>query len=335
MWSRCGCVSTTAASRRTPRPRSCCATFASGGPWSTRIAPSGTWSSAASPCPTSRNVIRSPVGGGSFALGKELPDQQRRHDRRGAGDRGWATPARQPLQGEERERRPEQDADRRAGADLSERQPAHEPRAGGDVGGDPAVQERERERRRRQQRLEQRAHEREAEQRADRQGDEHVREQRVDRHAPELEPQDRRGGRSARGRDRERVAQPVGQRVALEREPQPRHQQEDRSHGRERELEAGLEQARRGPGEQDRRAERQEVPAVARPRQRARPARPARPRPRPGRRTAASRPRARSAAIAAIATTSAASRGIPSSQASPSTPSARNVMFCPETARRW
>jgi hypothetical protein len=74
---------------------------------------------------------------------------------------------------------------------LSERQPAHEPRASGDVGSDPAVQERERKCGRWQQRLEQRAHEREAEQRAHRQGDQHVRKQRVDRHAPELEPQDR------------------------------------------------------------------------------------------------------------------------------------------------
>ena len=48
---------------RTPRRRSCPLTSASGGPSSTSTAPSGTCTSVPSPCPTSRNVTRSPVGG--------------------------------------------------------------------------------------------------------------------------------------------------------------------------------------------------------------------------------------------------------------------------------
>ncbi len=140
-------------------------------------------------------------------------------------------------------------------------------RAGSDIGRDPAVQPPERDRRRREQRLDQRADERHAEQRADRQRDEHVRRERVDRDAAELQPEDRRRRRAARGRDGEGVAQPVAERVALERTAQRRQQQEDRADGGERELKARLEQARGCPGQQHGRPERQEVPAVARPRE--------------------------------------------------------------------
>ena len=104
MWSRCGCVSTSAASRRTPSPRSWRATSASGGPWSTSTAPSGTWSRIASPWPTSRNVIRRPGRRRQARLREELPGEQRRQRRRDARDRQRPPPPRQAL--EERAARP-------------------------------------------------------------------------------------------------------------------------------------------------------------------------------------------------------------------------------------
>ena len=83
----------------------------------------------------------------------ELPDEQRRHDRRGAGERRGR-----------RQRGSRCRAGARAASRGGRRPPSPEPicangspptsRAhGGDVGGEPAVQPRERERRRRQQRL--------------------------------------------------------------------------------------------------------------------------------------------------------------------------------------
>ena len=53
-------------------------------------------------------------------------------------------------------------------------------------------------------------------------------------------------------------------RVALERKPELWQQQEDRADGGERELEARLEQGGRGPRQQDRRTQGEEVPAIAR-----------------------------------------------------------------------
>lgn len=197
---------------------------------------------------------------------RQLPGEECRDERRRERDRGRAAPARQPLEPEQRERDGEQERDREAGVDLRERESRDGLGAGGDVRGEPPVQPRERERCRRQHRRQQRPDERGPEQRRDRERDEHVREERPQRHAPELEPQDRGGGRPAGGRDGERVADPGRHRVALERRLHARHDDEDGCDGGERELEARLEQRRRRPGEQDGRADGEEVPAVARPR---------------------------------------------------------------------
>src|SRR5438270_11308971 len=43
---------------------------------------------------------------------------------------------------------------------------------------------------------------------------------------------------------------------------EPRYEQEDRAHGRERELEPGIEQRVRVPGEEDDRADEEQMPAV-------------------------------------------------------------------------
>ena len=79
-----------------------------------------------------------------------------------------------------------------------------------------------------------------------------------------MQPEDRSGGRAARGGERENRGEPRRERVALEPRLDPGDEHEDGRHGRERELEAGLEQAVRIPREQDGSADEQEVPAVAR-----------------------------------------------------------------------
>ena len=78
----------------------------------------------------------------------------------------------------------------------------------------------------------------------------------------ELEPEHRRGHETARGRDRKACSQLRRERVALERPHEARHEQEDRRDGRERELEAGVEEDVRVPRQQHQHAEQQEVPAV-------------------------------------------------------------------------
>ena len=201
-------------------------------------------------------------------LGREqLPDEERREERGGARDRPPLPPARKAPQRQQGERCPEQHTDRDAGADLGQRQPADERRAPGDVRRQPAVEPGKGERGRRHERLHERADQGQPEQRADRQRHENVAEQRPEWNAPELEPQDRRRRRGAGGRDGECIPQPLRQRVPLEGEAEARQQQEDRADGGEGELEAGLEQARGRPGEEYRRADRKEVPAIARARE--------------------------------------------------------------------
>ena len=264
MWSRCGCVSTSAESRRTPSPRNCRDTSASGGPWSTSTAPSGTWSRIESPWPTSRNVILRPVGGGSRASGSSCQASNA-----GTAAARLATASGRRHRGRRCRRSsatgvPSSTQTAVPDPTCGEREPADHPRAGGDVGRQPAVQPAERERSSGQHGLDQRADECDPEQRPDRERDERVGQQRVDGNAAELQPEDRRGRGAAGGRDGERLAEPVGERVALERTPEPGQQQEDRADRGERELEAGLEQARRRPREQHRSSEREEVPAVPR-----------------------------------------------------------------------
>ena len=153
-----------AASRRTPRSRSCCATFASGGPWSTRTAPS-------------RHLEQDGVA--LPDVEKRDPEARRRRQlRRRARAARRAAPgtivAAQASAAGRRQRGSRCKARSASGVPSSTQtaapepicasgKPADEPRARGDVGGDPPVQERERDRDGRQQRLDQRPHEREAE----------------------------------------------------------------------------------------------------------------------------------------------------------------------------
>ncbi len=65
-----------------------------------------------------------------------------------------------------------------------------------------------------------------------------------------LEPQDRRRRHAAGSRDRDRLAQRLRQRVAVEPILESRREREDRDDRRERKLEAGVEEQVRVPREQ-------------------------------------------------------------------------------------
>ena len=78
----------------------------------------------------------------------------------------------------------------------------------------------------------------------------------------EVEPRDRRGAEPARRREGDAVAHPTRKRIALERAPEARRQREDRDDGGEGELEAGVEDVPRVPGEQHDRADEERIPAV-------------------------------------------------------------------------
>ena len=118
-----------------------------------------------------------------------------------------------------------------------------------------------------QHRLEQRADEREPEQRPDR------RRRRGRSPAASTPARGRTGARGSAPSPRRRRSRPRAPREPARASgsprarPEPGHEQEDRADGCERELEAGLEQARRRPREQDRCAEREEVPTVVRARE--------------------------------------------------------------------
>ena len=79
----------------------------------------------------------------------------------------------------------------------------------------------------------------------------------------ELQPEDRRGREPAGSRDGQEGADLPRHRVALQGPADPRREDEDRGHGREGELEAGVEQRVRVPGEQNERPDEQEPPTVA------------------------------------------------------------------------
>ena len=186
------------------------------------------------------------------------------------------------------------DRDRSTSGNGRMRQPADHPRAQREVCGQPPVDPREQGGQRRRDRSHDRRDERDPEERGDDWSSERVRRDRVERNDSELREQDRRRCEPARPGDRDDLGERVRHRVPRQRLLEARDDDEDRPDGRERELEAGVQERVRAPGQQggprrgagstsDRSASTQ-----------ARPARRARPRLRPGRRTAASRLRARS-----------------------------------------
>ena len=80
----------------------------------------------------------------------------------------------------------------------------------------------------------------------------------------ELQPGDRRGGQAARGRDGDHQTQRLPERIALKRAVEARDEEEDRAHGGERELKAGIEQRVRIPRQQDDGADHKEMPTIGR-----------------------------------------------------------------------
>ena len=93
---------------------------------------------------------------------------------------------------------------------------------------------------------------------------EDVRRHRVDRRLAEVDEDDRRGREATGEGDGKRLRERRRKRQAVELAPDARNGDEDRGDGRERQLEAGLEERRRHPRHQHQRADGEEVPAVAR-----------------------------------------------------------------------
>ena len=131
-----------------------------------------------------------------------------------------------------------------------------------DIGGDPAVQPRQGSRERRCHRLDHGGGEGKAEQRGDGDLDQRVGDDPEQRHRAELEPEDRRGCDATSGRDGDGSRELCVHGIALEHAQQWACGQEDRNHCRERELETGVGQRVRIPGEQDDRREQQHMPRV-------------------------------------------------------------------------
>ncbi len=88
---------------------------------------------------------------------------------------------------------------------------------------------------------------------------------RVGGHRAELEEEDRRGCDSARDRDGDDCRRRPRHRIPLEPEHEARNEREDRGHRGKRQLEAGVEQVVRAPGEQHESSEQHEPPAVTLP----------------------------------------------------------------------
>ena len=90
-----------------------------------------------------------------------------------------------------------------------------------------------------------------------------IRDHRVGGHGAELEEEDGRRCDAAGDRDRDDCRRRPRQRISLQPAHDARHEREDRGHRCKRELEAGIEQVVRAPGEQHESSEQQEPPAVA------------------------------------------------------------------------
>ncbi len=139
------------------------------------------------------------------------------------------------------------------------------PRADDEVRGQPPVEPAEQGRDIGHERMEHRGEESDAQQRRHHRSRHRIRDHRVGGHRAELEEEDRRGCDSARDRDGDHCRRCPRHRIPLEPEHEARNEREDRCDRGERELEAGVEQVVRAPGEQHQRSEQQKPPAIALP----------------------------------------------------------------------
>jgi hypothetical protein len=158
------------------------------------------------------------------------------------------------------------DRDRSTSGNGRMRQPTDHPRAQREVCGQPPVDPCEHGGQRRRDRSHDRRDERDPEERGDDWGCKRVRRDRVERNDSELREQDRRRCEATRAGDRDDLGERVRHRVPRQGLLEARDDDEDRPDGPERELEAGVQERVGAPGQQEGRAEEQEVPAITRPR---------------------------------------------------------------------
>ena len=265
-WSRCGWVRTMAVTDRIPARRSWRATSASGGPWSTSTAPPGTSSSTESPCPTSRNVTRSPRGASQAGLGISAHPAAPRQSTL------ESSAAIQPLRRYRGARRTSQTAaiapptiaSATGDSTCADGQAATSSRDERDPPGAPTGEPGQRGRCTGEDGLDRRGGEGEPDQRRHRGLGGDVRRDRPERDRAEVEPDDGRGDDTARDRHHEDVPRLARHGVPLGDARGTRQRDEDRRDGRERQLKPGLEPRGRHPRQQHQRADGERVPAVAR-----------------------------------------------------------------------
>ena len=258
MWSRWGCVSTSAASDRRRSRAAGRPTSASGGPSSTSIDAARVSTSTRRPDRRRGTITRSPAGGdhGGAWTQRAADRRDRERRRRAAPTVALRAPvARQPTDTDQpraprRRGRPGRRATRR-GRRASRRPPARPRR---DPGRAPARQPRERRSRVGEHRLEAGGRERQRRSAAASRGPAATLAGTVQSAtAPKWSHDDRRGHAAAGDGDGAHVPEPLGTGYASGARERGQHDEDRRDRGK-RELEAGLERGRRQPGEQHERA---------------------------------------------------------------------------------
>ena len=228
------------------------------------MAPSGTWSRIASPWPTSSTVIRSPFGRGGGVARRASPRHDEREEQTGDRCRAPGPRPAGPHEHGEEQGCAEEAEQRAPGLDLRVRQAADRPSAEREVPGQPPVEPGEGGAASGSAGWSTAAASARPRSGATTGAASALASERVDGDRAEVQPEDRRGDRTARGRDARRPARASPGAGSPRASSRSGDEDEDRGHGRERELEPGLEQAVRIPREQDGSADEQEVPAVAR-----------------------------------------------------------------------
>jgi hypothetical protein len=135
--------------------------------------------------------------------------------------------------------------------------------ATGQVGGEPAVHPGDCQRGLGKDRAESRRDERQPEKRGDDRAGDGIARHGEERRGLEMQHEDRRCDPATRDRDREHRCKPPRYWIAGQPRLDPRNEEKDRADRTERQLEPGLEERVRVPGEKHRRADQEEVPAVS------------------------------------------------------------------------
>ena len=187
-------------------------------------------------------------------------DARKRDDRQGDSRLGTSPDARRPHPREDDRR---DNAEHRQRADPRVRKAGDQPRARRQVRSKPSVERGDQRRDVGQNGIDDGGEQSEPEQRRDHGRRKRVAEHGVGRHRPELHEQDRRRHDATGCRDGHHARDDAGQWIALEQPHERRHENEDRRDGRERELEARVEEVVRAPDEQHQGADEEKPPAIA------------------------------------------------------------------------